>query len=326
MLRLLILFGFILFVSTQNSFAQLDSVFNNFSLIKTDFDTTYIQLNTQRWGVNLFLGNKGYSFSQNINTGDHVSFTPAASNTFGGGISYKNIGFSYGFNLNTIKTDSGKLSKGISFLSSFYAGQHVLDVGFQTTKGYFVTKYNANQELEQSYYRNDIANINLFVNYLYNFNYKRFSLNASYNGSQTQIKSAGSPLAGAFFSYFDVHANTPLIPPSFVDSVDAGKQFSEGTIFTSGIIGGYAYTFVLPLKFNFGEVKSDKYYQIADPVTVSYKIISRESLGRDFGKQFYTRLAFFSDRVYMTIKDSESKKVINNHANTFKFLVGFRFD
>lgn len=330
-----------IFISSfkENSFAQAHSNPSKFALVKTDFDTSYIQTPIERWQVNLFLSTKGNNFTNNAeNTNDLVEFYPASSLSLGGGGSYKNFGLSYGFNLKSTKTDSGKLSRGLSFLSSVYMGQHVFDFGFKATSGYFVTGYNKTEMQQQTLYRNDLTNINLFVNYLYNFNYKKFSFTAAFTGSQTQMKSAGGPLAGIFLSYFDLHANDAIVPPQFVDSLTIKNQISEANILSTGLLAGYAYTFVLPgkfyitlslvpgLAFNVGDVKSDIYYNIGNPITVSYKLISREAFGHDAGKRFYTYIAFFSDRTWLALHNNDSKDIFNSHSGTFKWLVGYRFD
>lgn len=321
-------------LSAQNAFND-----GKFNLIKTDFDTSFIAVSKYKWKINIFTGSKGYSFNFNqSNSEEEINFNPAVSSILGGGVAYKNVGISYGFNLTSSKTDSGRFSEGINFITSLYAGQHVFDFGFQTTKGYFVSKYDPNQYKNQTVYRNDIANTGLFANYLYNFNYKRFSFNASFTGSQSQLKSAGSPLAGVFISYFELHANSSFVPSTFVDSPTLVNQISETTLLTTGLIGGYAYTFVLPLHFYFtvsltpgiafntGEVKSDKYYSIAEPLTVSYKIISREAIGYDPGKKFYSYLSFFSDRTYMLLKNEDIKQNISNTTGNFRLHIGYRFN
>ncbi len=330
-----------LFISSikENSFAQANSLVSRIIFLKTDFDTAFIQTAKAKWQLNLYLATKGNNFTNNAEgTNEVVDFYPASSFSIGGGGSYKNFGLSYGFNLTSTKTDSGKLSRGLSFLSSVYAGQHVFDFGFQATSGYFATGYNKIEMQQQTLYKNDLTNISLFLNYLYNFNYKKFSFNAAFTGSQKQMKSAGGPLAGIFLSYFDLHANDAIVPLQFVDSFTNKNQISEANILSTGLLAGYAYTFVLPgkfyitlslapgLAFNVGEVKSDVYYNIGNPFTVSYKLISREALGHDAGKRFYTYIAFFSDTTWLALNNNDSKETFNNHSGTFKWLVGFRFN
>lgn len=320
---------FILFPAV--GFAQIDSLFNKFTFLQTEYDTNYVKKGLSDWAVHLYLQNRNNSFSSQDQTRHQsVYFDPLTNMTLGAGGSYKNFSLDFGFPIQNNKGDTAHAT-GLDFSTSLFVGQHVSDMGFRRFRGYYVSGYDSVQNELRSVFRSDIATANLYLNYLYNFNYRRFSFNASFIGREMQIKSAGAPLAGFFFSYMDLHANEPVVPPEFDIYYGSSIRISEANLWTLGLMGGYAYTFVLParfyltlslvpgLAFTTGEVKSDVYYEIGEPVEVSFKLISKNAFGYS-GKRFYGYLSSTTDRYWLRLSKEDQFK---NNLSRWRFLVGY---
>lgn len=317
---------------------QIDSTLFKFTFLRTDYDSSYIFTPPQDFEVNTFISTRGYNFTTNHpGEGDFINFLPTEKLNLGLGASYKGFSLSYGFTISSSVNDSTPGSTGFGFLTSLYAGQHVFDLGFHTTGGYQVIKTDTETNTQEKVYRADIRNVNILVNYLYNFNYRRFSFNAAFSSGQVQLKSAGSPQAGLFVSYFDVHANDRIVPPHFVDSATYQQVFSEANLLSIGFMAGYSFTIVLPfhctfslaaapgVAANLGEAKTDVYHEIGDPLTASFKLLTRSCIAYDQGKHFFVLISSYTDRTWLRLK-TEDNITLKNQATTVELLAGYRFD
>jgi len=317
-----------------SSAGQFDSLFNKFTFLKTKYDTAYIHDVPKNWEIFVYSQYKNNSFDWSDHTEKQtIFFDPLTNTSIGAGGSYQNFSLSYGFAVSTNQSDSSDAS-GIDFITSLYVGQHIFDFGFRYYRGYYVSGYDSLSDQLLNIYRDDIATANLFVNYLYNFNYERFSLNASFIGSQIQRKSAGAPLAGLLFNYNDLHANTSIVPPQFDSIHHELLPVSEANIWTFGVLAGYAYTFVLPLHFyltlsiipgyalNFGEAKTDEYFRIGAPATGSFKLISKNAFGYS-GERIYGYVSISTDKDWIRLNKDDR---YTNNLGKWRIQIGYLFN
>jgi hypothetical protein len=117
-----------------------------------------------------------------------------------------------------------------------------------------------------------------------------------------------------------------------VSEFDSSALISEANLMTAGLVGGYAYTFVLPkhffitlsltpgISFNVGDAKSQAYYGIGHPVTVSPKLMTRSAIGYA-GRKFYVLMSYQSDKNFVNMGN---KTQLNYNLSKFKVLGGFR--
>jgi len=327
----LLLIVFLICFAAPPAHAQYDSLLSRITFLKTDFDTNYIRLVPKDWEAHLYMQIKYNSFESSDKGGkQNIYFDPLTNVSLGGGGSYTNFSLDYGFAVTTNRNDSAN-ARGFDFITSLYVGQHIFDFGIRRYNGYYVSGFDSSTNSPFSTFRNDIVTANLFVNYLYNFNYRRFSLNSSFIGTEIQRKSAGAPLAGIFFQYNDLHANSSVVPPELEYPNNKLLPISEANIWSTGLIAGYAYTFVLPMHFyltlsivpgitmNAGEVKTDHYFGIGNPITVSYKLISKNAFGFS-SSHFYGYMALTSDRSWVRLNKDEQ---FTNDLGRWIVLLGY---
>jgi hypothetical protein len=113
---------------------------------------------------------------------------------------------------------------------------------------------------------------------------------------------------------------------------DSSALISEANLMTAGLVGGYAYTFALPkhffitlsltpgISFNVGDAKSQNYYGIGHPVTVSPKLMTKSAIGYA-GRKFYMLASYQSDQNFVNMGN---KTQLNYNLSKFKLLAGFR--
>ncbi len=299
-------------------------------------DTTYIGNNPYKWSVRLYSQTKYNRFNISGGSSKRIFYTPTSKLSIGLGASYYNFFLDLGANVNyTRKSDTVSQTKNFDLLGSVYAVQHILDYTFQLYQGFFsdTTKTLSGLDKDPKTFRQDLRIFNVGANYNYLFNYKRFSFTAPFTGIQIQKKSAGSPMAGFFFSYYDLRADSAILPANISSEFNIKANISEANILSAGLLGGYAYTLVLPLhffitlsanpgiSFNIGDAKSIKYYSIGHPATVSFKLLSRNAVGYT-GTRWYGFFSWLADAYYVPIGYGNH---LTYNTGKFKFLVGYRF-
>jgi hypothetical protein len=211
-----------------------------------------------------------------------------------------------------------------------YFGAHIIEITVQTYQHYSVEVFNTHNEALTKQFRPDIHTLNLGINYNYNFNHRKFSFNAASIGTQIQKRSAGTPLAGAFFSYFKLEADSAIISSTYAN---ADAMITSANVVSAGISAGCAYVFKLPVHFyvmlsltpklalNSGGIKTDIDDQ-AIPVRIVPGFLTRNAIGYS-GKKFYGLLSVLVD--YYTINITSYNRFTYDPVK-LKILVGYRFN
>ena len=323
----------ILLLPSKEILAQKDSVLSKFTLLRTDWDSNYIDKYPSRWSARIYIVSKSHRFNVTDEIDqDRINFDPKGKIALGFGVSYNSFALDLGANINAVQEDDGHHTSSVDLLSNLYTGQHALDINYQWYLGFFSSYSDEESDTTISQFRDDVRTFNIGINYIYTFNFRRFSFNAPSIGTQIQKKSAGSVLAGLFFSYYDMRANTNIIPVERQPDFNDRAQFSEANLLSGGFLAGYAYTFVLPahlfislslapgLSLNVGDVKTQQYYSIGNPFTGSFKLISKNSIGYG-GNKVYAFLSYNVDRNFVNMGDDNE---MNYNLSKFKLLVGYR--
>lgn len=307
--------------------AQFDLTF-----LTTEWDSNYYDRFATHWSIRLYSVTKNQTFSLlNKSNSGRLNFHPNSNAALGFGVSYGNYALDIGFSVSNSREDSANATESFDFMGGLYSGQHAFDLNFQHYEGFFS---NFEHAATDTLFRNDIRTFTLGVNYNYNFNYGRYSLNAPFIGTEIQKKTAGTPLAGAFFYYYDLRSNETLIPPEGDSMFNDYAHFTETNLLSMGLMGGYAVTFVLPahffitvslipgISFNFGSAKTGEYYNIGHPVTVSPKLVSKNSVGYS-GKRFYALVSYYYDGNTVNMGNQNQ---LNYDLSKVKLLMGIRID
>lgn len=308
------------FLFITHSFAQAPKK------LEATQDTNYIKLLAAKWSFRLHAITKYNQFIYS-GPGFAASYKPDVKIAFGIGASYKNLALDLGLNL--ISTDPEHKSKNLALLSSMYFGPHVMEITAQLYQHYSDDVSDKNEELLSDQFRPDIHTINLGLNYNYNFNHRKFSFDAASIGTQIQKRSAGTPLAGAFLTYFNLDADSTIIASEFANP-DA--MIAKANLFSGGISAGYAYIFVLPahlyvmlsltpkLALNAGNAETNTNHAI--PVNISPGLLTRDAIGYS-GNRFYGFISLLAD--YNSLKTEEGNHFSYDPVK-LKMLLGYRFN
>jgi Domain of unknown function (DUF4421) len=213
-------------------------------------------------------------------------------------------------------------------LSSLYAGQNIFEFSLQTYSHFSSNVTGSSGDEIQSEFRKDVSAYNLGINYNYNFNHSKFSFNAPFIATQIQKRSAGTPLAGGYVSFFHVHSDTPLLIVDKFPAFSADSLFTIADLFTIGLTAGYAYTFVLPahlyitlsgnvkLAYNAGSTSNHTL-----PFQVMPGFLTRDAVGYS-GRRIYGFISGLLDYNEVKIRTNE---YVSYDPIKVKALVGYRF-
>ncbi|HYV94810.1 MAG TPA: DUF4421 family protein, partial [Chitinophagales bacterium] len=294
-------------------------------------DTNYIGGYSSKWSVRVFSAlktNTFYLFHSNWN--HRISFIPETKVAAGLGLSFRDLAIDLGWDVYKSSVAQDQHTTGFNFIGSMYSNQNVVDVTFQINNGFTESADIEGKTVNIA--RNDINVFNFGVNYNYLFNYRRFSFNSSFIGTKIQKRSAGSPMIGGFFSNISITGKDSIIPLEFSSLFDPNQVTSQATVFSGGLTGGYAYTFVFPhhfmitlsltpgITFSLGESQRDSLNLFQNLVVIAPKLVTRDAIGYA-GKTIYAALSFGLDLNATILGD---KNLLLYTPEKIKFVVGYR--
>lgn len=293
-------------------------------------DTNYIDTDPSKWSIRAYSVRKENRFYlTGANFTDIVSFIPENKVALGLGFSYHSFSIDLGFPVYQKNLVEGQHTVGINFLGSLYNKQHAIDIMFQTNTGF--SQQSAESDTAIGF--PEIRGFQFGIDYNYLFNYRRFSFNPPFIGTQIQKKSAGSPMVGVFFSSISINSNEPLeLSSPNQEHPESPTSFTTANLFSAGLSAGYAYTLVLPYKFfisasltpgilfTIGSTKLDTIQDIGNPITLSPKIQTRNSIGYG-GKVIY---GFFSYGLDVNVANLRNGNKLIYTPEKIKLVIGYR--
>jgi hypothetical protein len=168
------------------------------------------------------------------------------------------------------------------------------------------------------------------MNVLYSFNKEKFSLKASYNYSERQLKSAGSFIVTGTLNTFQLQADSAVLPTVYSASNTSSPTFRQFRYTTLSVAPGYTYTliyksFFLNSVFSLGPA----HYWLMDTgkdgnarydISINTFADVRVALGYN-GDRIFGGMSFITQS--RNIRFDEVRFV--NGSYTFKLMVGYRF-
>ncbi len=225
----LILFGV---MSTHLTSAQQDS----------SFFVSYPKLLTGR-----FYFSQKFTSLDFRNTKEHytLDYKPNTTLNMGLGATYKwaTLNLAYGFGFMNLDGNKGKTDY-LDLQFHGYSKRFNLDVLGQFYRGFYLSQSG----WDHYYIRPDLRVNIVGGSFQYTFNYRRFSLRASFLQTDWQKKSAGSALIG-FETYTGRVRADSTFTPTFVNREVVKLNETKMSFIVLGPNVGYAYTFVVQEHF-----------------------------------------------------------------------------
>lgn len=314
--------------------------FPRFKPTTIEYDTTFLDRSPSKWSVRLYSVTKYQQFKLNSRSTDAtLRYAPNKFYGTGAGFSFNRLNLDLGFNAfkSNPHDDSENESRAFDFIGSLYSGQHLFEIYLQQSIGMFGWLNTGGDIILPGTdttiaYREDISAFNFGVDYNLLFNSKKITF-GSLIGTEIQKKSAGGAMAGLFFSAYDLHADSSIVPSAYAGIFEDHSEVTDAFVFNIGMSGGYAYTIVFPLhlyltlslapgfSFSRSELKAhDEWYAAGHPVNLSFKLISRGAIGYG-GKKVYGVLSLVNDKSFINISN---KNYFIQDMGKVKLVFGYR--
>ncbi len=303
-------------------------------LLYRNHDTTYISNYGNEVAVKLLVLNKYNYFRirDRINK-SRIRYRPARDLYLGVGVSYKLFAFDLTFSTGLQKNSDFENTKSFDFQGSMFSNKHFISATLQYYKVYKLanisgTDIQINPESER---REDIRTITFGLQYIYAFNYTKFSLKAPFVFNETQLKSAGSPILGASFNIFIMNADSSIVPPEVASSFHPNLHLRDLNVLSAAVNFGYMYTFVYKKHFfltlslipginiNGGDYFAGSRNEIN--LNAHFKVNSLNAIGYN-GRKFFAGLNLLADSYFTRI---EKKLTTEIGHGKISIITGYRF-
>ncbi len=340
-IRFILLFAFF-FLNQSRSSAQItqaDSVLKKtedfvHNILYQSHDTSYIANYSDELALKILGVNKYTYFQVNDkNKNSALRYRPDRQINLGFGVAYKWFAIDVAFNVGIVEDSELENKNFLDFQGRIFSRKQYFEGTFQYYYGYKVNKIKgADTNLpESSNIREDIRTINFVLQYLYAFNYGRFSLKAPFILNEVQKKSAGSLIGGANFSLYIMDADSSVIPPELSDDFTEALHLQDLNVASVGLNIGYMYSFVwkkrlfITLSFipGFSINMGDSRVVVREPfrTNISLRMRTMNAIGYN-GRRFFTGIQVSGNII--KVKIDKRLNVDASHGNS-KLFIGYRF-
>ncbi len=325
-------------LSVSAQITQADSILIKTEAFINDFlyknhDTTYISNFSNQIALKILGVTKFTFFGVNDrNQNSNIRYRPDRQVNLGFGIAYKFFAIDVAFNVG-LQEESELDRRFFDFQGRVFSSKHFFEAIYQYYYGYKITRYNNDTAgiPEDSRIRNDIRTINVGIQYLYAFNYGRFSLKAPFVQNEIQKKSAGSTIGGINFTMYTMGSDSSIVPSELQGGFDEKLYLNDINITSLVFSFGYMYSFVwhesffitlgaIPgLSLNFGDYEAP--YRNKFSANVSVRLRSMNAIGYN-GRRFFTGLQLIAD--LLSARIDKGLRFSSSHGSS-KLFVGYRF-
>jgi len=299
-----------------------------------DYDTTYIRSYANYLSLKLIAVNKNNFFR--IRDRIHkagLRYRPEYGINVGLGFAYKWLALDLAFNFGLQEDENLPNSETLNFQAKIYSSRQFMEGSLQYFYGHQLDRIAGITEnlSDISKIRGDIRTIRIGLQYLFAFNYDKFSLKAPFVLNEIQLKSAGSPILGASFDFFNMSSDSSIVPYILKDKFEEKLHLIDLSMISLALNLGYMYSFVwnekffitlglIPgLNFNLGDSKAETREILR--WNISYKIKTMNALGYNT-KRFYTGIQLIGDFNNIRLE----KKLSTLYSNgSLRLFVGYRF-
>lgn len=215
-----------------------------------NYDTTYIKSYYKRLIITLPVSTRFLRFNLvDLKTGSRLNFAPNLEYDLGISISSRWASFIINSGVKVYSGEAGIMGKTKlqDYQLNLYGRKLTTDMFIQHYYGFYISNSRSHQSYtdDQPYsVRSDVQAFNMGVSTYYILNNRKFSYGNSFAFTEQQRKSAGSPLIGIYYSYFDASGKPSLVLDPFKGSFDSTSFIRRGQSHNFGINLGYIYTVV----------------------------------------------------------------------------------
>ncbi len=339
-MKKLFFLGLFLITGLNSSYAQAiktDSLEKKVSdltnfLWYRDHDSTYIQHFNEYFSIRMLAMNK-YTFL-NLNDNDQsTSLLYRPDLGLNVGLGMVNRWFSLDFSLNIpLGEEVIPDARSLDVQSSVFSTKFIMEGTLKYFDGHQITSIeNVPVALEDEYkIRPDIRTTSIWLQFLYAFNYDRFSIKAPFVFNEIQKKSAGSLIFGVSFNMYNMAADSSIVPTPVQFYFDGELYLTNLNTLNLNVNIGYIYTLAIKRFFltvglipGIGIVGGDISTEFTSPIKLELSPVVKTlgAIGINWEK-WYVGGQFFGD--FNGIRLGQSLTLVTGQTKS-KFFLGYRF-
>jgi hypothetical protein len=276
---------------------------------KKVYDTTYIKSYSNKFILTIPVSARLMHFDLiSPGSSNRLQFTPNYRYDIGLGISSR--WFTFITNTGIVFFNNRNNARGVTRYNDYqlnlYGKRTTSDISYQNYRGFYIgnSKDFYHENKNQFKVRSDVKAALFATSTYYIFNNKKFSYRNSFAFTESQLKSAGSGLLGAYYSLFGVRADSSLVTKDIKQYFDTLSNIIEGSTQTFGLSAGYIHTFVINkiyitpsvapgIGFEQTTYENDKKESYRSPFNPAAKVNLRLGLGYDTGRFFIGALGVY---------------------------------
>ncbi|MBK8340887.1 MAG: DUF4421 domain-containing protein [Flavobacteriales bacterium] len=215
------------------------------------FDTAYVADYSHLLSLRIYSSTKYNALTIASRSATDLVHRPNNRINIGIGASYRSLTLNIGFGIPFVNNDEAVRGKTqyLDAQANVHTQRWAANLFLQIFGGYYIASHNLEQvgwvQDTERPYRADLVQFNLGGSALRIANHRRFSYRAAFTQDAWQRKSQGSVLVGGYITYYNVRADSSLVPSALSAGFDRHARMRRGTFFDIGPMGGYACTFVL---------------------------------------------------------------------------------
>ncbi|MFA6924336.1 MAG: DUF4421 family protein [Bacteroidales bacterium] len=262
--------------------------------------------------------------------GKKISYSPNIVESIGAGFACNLLGLSVSIKL--LRNEKKDLKYGKTDYNNFqvylYGRRIGLEASYQYYKGFYLfnaPSFDVNWNYNSKYPTISTMEINnLTINCFYIFS-RKFSIKASFNQTERQLKSAGSFLFMASLNRIFVNSDSSLIPKTEKQNYSEFDAFRRGEFYNYEVSPGYAYSIILkrfyftPMLFIGGGYQKQE-CNIKSKSDFGYKLGLKYFLGYN-GKKIIIG-AFGMNEIWFA---KVSNAILQLYASKYRFFIGYRW-
>ena len=207
-------------------------------------DSNYIENFTMETSVRL-IGVTKINYFQIRDKTTQIMYHPDAKISLGAGITHKWFSLDVTFK-SGIAEENAEGSKAFDFQGGIFSPKQYLELTYKYYFGYYLrNSSNLTQEInDSSKVREDIRTSYVGLDYMYAFNYGRFSFKAPFMYNEIQKKSAGSFIIGAGFLSYLLDGDHSILPEESKPDFNSKLAFESLNTINLSLEVGYMYSIV----------------------------------------------------------------------------------
>jgi len=298
-------------------------------------DTSYIENFSDKFTLKLIGVNKyNYFKLKDSQLNSSIRYRPDRRLNLGFGMAYKWFAFDLAFNVGIGEDSNFENSRFLDVSGTIFSSKQFINASYQYYYGYKMSNVSgvSSDNVPESPNRDDIRTFYFGLQYFFVFDYDKFSLKAPFIHNEIQKKSAGSFVIGAGLGFYNIGADSSMVPTEFHDDFDDRMLLSELHASTVGVGFGYMYTLVFKKHFyatvsfipgigiNYGDYKTDFRKPYATHLYLGFK--SMNSIGYN-SKKLFGGLQVSSD--FFRTKIEKDLNIQTGHGKS-KIFIGYRFN